>query len=343
MAPRVTVAITTYNQAAYIGATIQSVLNQTYTDYEIVIVDDGSTDDTPGVVAQFGDRIRYIRQENRGVAGSRNRAVEESRGTLIALLDGDDLWDPPKLARQVQFYDEHPHVGLVAVECRLISTSGEVLHQEKRPRTQVFESPTVPYALGDFHLGFFEGCLIATTSQVMIPAAVLRDIGPSRPYRVSSDYDLYLRIACKYQVAFINEALASWRYLPTSASGPRALRELHWGSDGLDILRAHARGPGAGLGAEVIHARLERAATDVAYAAFQAGCRGEGRVARTHLWKVMQMGYLARPAAYFVFVSLPAPMREALSAAVDGTRATSSSRSAAQAPDSTGTPPTGAS
>jgi glycosyltransferase involved in cell wall biosynthesis len=114
MSPRVSVVITTFNQAAYIGDTIRSALQQSFTDLEIVVVDDGSVDDTPEVVAQFGRDVRYIRQENRGVAGARNRAVEATRGELVAFLDSDDLWEPGKLARQVECHDRFPGAALIA-------------------------------------------------------------------------------------------------------------------------------------------------------------------------------------------------------------------------------------
>ncbi len=99
--PSVSVVVTTYNQARYIAETIESVLAQTHAPREIIVVDDGSTDETPSITARFGDRITCIRQKNQGIAGSRNAGIRRASGELIAFLDGDDLWEPGKLAAQV--------------------------------------------------------------------------------------------------------------------------------------------------------------------------------------------------------------------------------------------------
>ena len=107
----------TYNAAAFIEATLASALAQTFEDFEIVVIDDGSVDDTRVVVErvmQSDPRIRLIRQDNRGPSATRNRGIGEARGALIAFLDHDDLWLPGKLALQVALLDEHPDVGVAS-------------------------------------------------------------------------------------------------------------------------------------------------------------------------------------------------------------------------------------
>src|SRR6266481_6851179 len=99
--PSVSVIVPVYNGAATIDRALKSVFDQTFTDFEIVICDDGSTDDTPAVLAGFGDRIRVIRQSNRGFPAARNAAIAASRGELIALIDHDDEWLPRKLELNV--------------------------------------------------------------------------------------------------------------------------------------------------------------------------------------------------------------------------------------------------
>ncbi len=96
--PAVSVIIPAYNCSVYLPEAIESVLTQTYTDIEIIVVDDGSTDDTPEVVAPYLDRIRYIRQSNKGLPAARNTGIRASGGEFVALLDGDDSWLPEKLA-----------------------------------------------------------------------------------------------------------------------------------------------------------------------------------------------------------------------------------------------------
>jgi glycosyltransferase involved in cell wall biosynthesis len=108
--PLIDVIIPVYNGSRYIDDAIKSVLKQQYDSLEIIIVDDGSTDDTPSVVRSFKD-IRYIRQENHGVAAARNRGIENSGGELIAFLDADDCWAPGKLTIQVECLINHPDIG----------------------------------------------------------------------------------------------------------------------------------------------------------------------------------------------------------------------------------------
>jgi hypothetical protein len=110
--PKVSVVIPTYNRAMCIGDAVESVLAQTYRDFEVVVVDDGSTDDTAAALAKFGDKIRVIRQKNGGVSRARNAGIEAARGEWVALLDSDDVWLPEKLAIQMQGVAAHP--GVVA-------------------------------------------------------------------------------------------------------------------------------------------------------------------------------------------------------------------------------------
>jgi glycosyltransferase involved in cell wall biosynthesis len=306
MSPRVSVAITTFNQAPYIGDAIRSVLQQSHTDLEIIVVDDGSDDDTPDVVAEFGREVHYIRQKNRGVAGARNRAVEAARGELIAFLDGDDLWNPDKLARQVALYDRYPGVGLLAGDVSQFDGTRTVW--ERQLHRTLFGSTDVPHIVGEFYIPILECNAISTISQVMVPAAVLRKVGPScETLAVASDYELYLRIACRYPIAFINEVLTRWRYLETSVSGRADLRMMRWNEAMLDALRVHAREAAAAV-QPLIQRRLAELARDVAWGAYQLGCRGERRLARRFLWQLMTQGRM-RPAAYYVAVSVPDRVR----------------------------------
>src|SRR5262245_22654271 len=117
-APLVSVIITTYNTARYLPATLTSALAQTYSPYEVIVVDDGSEDDAAGSVQPFLDRIRFLPERHIGLAAARNRALDVARGEYIALLDADDLWDPDKLAVQVEVARRHPESGMIACDGR---------------------------------------------------------------------------------------------------------------------------------------------------------------------------------------------------------------------------------
>ncbi|AMK75093.1 MULTISPECIES: glycosyltransferase family 2 protein [Methylomonas] len=124
--PRVTVIMPTYNRKKFIGEAIQSVLDQSFQDFELIVVDDGSTDQTSEVVQAFvSEKIKYIYQSNCGRSNARNRALSLARGYYIAFLDSDDLYLPEKLALQIDYMDTHPDIGMIYTSAYCINESGE--------------------------------------------------------------------------------------------------------------------------------------------------------------------------------------------------------------------------
>ncbi|MFS8117396.1 MAG: glycosyltransferase family 2 protein, partial [Microcoleus sp.] len=119
-APQVSVIIPAYNGDRYIVQAVESVFAQTYTNWEIIVVDDGSTDETHQVLQPYLDKIRYIYQENRGVAAARNRGIQEAKGEFIAFLDQDDFFLPDKLAAQIALFRQQPSLGIVNSGWRLV-------------------------------------------------------------------------------------------------------------------------------------------------------------------------------------------------------------------------------
>ncbi len=241
MNPLVSVVVTTYNQAAYIGETLESVLAQTYQPFEVIVVDDGSTDDTPECMAPFKDQIVIIRQQNQGVAGSRNSGILRARGELIAFLDGDDLWEPDKLTIQVAAATAHPDSGLIVVD------GVEFDHQGIIFSTLFFaawckELPEGSITSGRYYEQLLEGNLFATTSQIMVPARIFKEVGLSdNGLKRASDYDLYLRIAAQYEITIVKKSLTRWRCLPTSVSGPRDLRGYRYLAENIAVLKKQLR------------------------------------------------------------------------------------------------------
>jgi perosamine synthetase len=200
--PRVSVVIPTFNSADTLGEAVASVLAQTYTDFEILVVDDGSTDRTEDVVRRFGDRVRYFKQENQGVSSARNAGIERSRGLYIAFLDSDDLWRSEKLAEEVALLEADPELGLVYCDWAVVS--GETVvqksyHQGLRPaRGYVFNELV--------QRGFI------LTSGVVVRRECLDDVGRfDKSLRVAEDYDLWLRISYRWKVELVDKRLFTKR------------------------------------------------------------------------------------------------------------------------------------
>jgi len=125
MSPKVSVIIPTYNRGQFIVQALESVLSQTFHDYEIVVIDDGSKDNTREILKRFESKIRPIYQDNQGISKTRNRGIKESFGEYIAFLDSDDYWTSDKLAQQVKILDSKPKVGIVYGRMPIINEQGE--------------------------------------------------------------------------------------------------------------------------------------------------------------------------------------------------------------------------
>jgi glycosyltransferase involved in cell wall biosynthesis len=193
----VSVVIPTFNRAQKVLRAASSVLYQKYTDYEIIVVDDGSTDDSTRILGQFSGRIRLIRHPvNRGVSAARNTGIGLSKGSLIAFLDSDDYWLPEKLGTQMAFFDENTE----AVACQ----TEEVWVRKGRrvnPRHKHMK-PT-----GDIFRPSLKHCLVSP-SAVMLKRSVLDEEGLfDENLPACEDYDLWLRIAYRYPIHLIKRPL----------------------------------------------------------------------------------------------------------------------------------------
>ena len=194
--PTVSVIIPTYNRGWCLQEAIDSVLAQEFEDYELIVVDDGSTDETRTILDSYGRAIIVRRQSNKGVSAARNRGIAESRAQLIAFLDSDDLWLPQKLSRQVEFFKLNP-VKLICQTEETWVRNGVRVNPKKRHRKlsgMIFE-PSLDL------------CLISP-SAVMIRKALLDTVGVfDEKLPACEDYDLWLRISCRYPVYLIEEPL----------------------------------------------------------------------------------------------------------------------------------------
>ncbi len=213
-APFVSVIIPTYNCARYLSQAIDSVLHQTFMDLEIIVVDDGSTDRTPEVAAQYSDHITYIRQPNAGNAAARNRGVAEARGRWLCFLDADDLWEPRKLERQLFDLLRHPEWMISFVRARKFFESGDSEPMPADPSESELWNKLVFYQpFGSSHSG------------MMLHASCLEQVeGFDDALRLSVDWDLFVRLADRYRIRVLPEFLVHHRQHASNTTGDAELR-----------------------------------------------------------------------------------------------------------------------
>lgn len=207
--PFFSIIIPLYNKEKAIENTLKSVFHQSFTDYEVLVINDGSTDISEEKVKSFSDeRLRLISSENRGVSQARNLGISESKGKLIAFLDADDYWFPNHLQSLFQLYQNFPEAGLLA-------TNYQFYYSDKKIIQPVFEGIPIEKWSGIVP-DFFHSSMkyrIAWTSAVAVPKKVLYDIGnfdENITFGAGEDTDLWIRIALKYSVAFDNEVSANY-------------------------------------------------------------------------------------------------------------------------------------
>jgi glycosyltransferase involved in cell wall biosynthesis len=192
--PLITVIIPTYNSANFVLEAVQSVLDQTYRRFEVIVVDDGSTDDTGVVLHRFRNLIRYLYQENQGPSAARNAGIRAARGEYICFLDADDLWVPEKLELQLKFLEEYPRVGLVFSDEVDLSVQ-ESAHASILGRKQFYSDLVHQRPLQSaFSKLLVENFVL--TSTVMARKTCFAEAGLfDESLRVVEDRDLWLRIA----------------------------------------------------------------------------------------------------------------------------------------------------
>jgi glycosyltransferase involved in cell wall biosynthesis len=194
--PAVSVIIPTYNRGWILKEAIDSVLDQDFTDFELIVVDDGSTDDTINHLEAYGFDIIVLQQNNQGVSAARNRGIAASRAQLIAFLDSDDIWLPQKLTRQVEFFAAHSDALICQTEETWIRNGLRVNPKKRHQKRsgEIFE-PSLTL------------CLVSP-SAVMIRRSLFDAVGLfDERLPACEDYDLWLRVSCRFPVYLIDEPL----------------------------------------------------------------------------------------------------------------------------------------
>lgn len=194
--PLVSVIIPTYNRGWMLKEAVESVLAQDFIDFELIVVDDGSTDHTLDILDSYEKDIHLIRQENQGVSAARNAGMAEASGRLIAFLDSDDVWLPKKLSHQIDFFESNPNAVICQTEEIWVKNHIRVNPKKRHKKLSgmIFE-PSLSL------------CLVSP-SAVMIKRTLFDEVGPfDETLPACEDYDLWLRISCRYPVYLIDTPL----------------------------------------------------------------------------------------------------------------------------------------
>lgn len=240
--PHVSVVVAAYNAAETLDEALASVAAQTYRDFELIVVDDGSTDATPELLAGYAAKwawMTWFRQENAGVATARNRAIERTRGDLIAFQDADDIWLPEKLAEQVPLLDGNPTTDLVFADSTFFppdpDSPGSLFQQKPPQRGRVLQK-------------LLMGCFVLLGTVVVRKSALLEAGGFVDGQTPYEDVDLILRLAEHHGFDYVDKVLMRWRIRPESQShrDPLAnqVRDLemfdHWVARRPDLFPSNA-------------------------------------------------------------------------------------------------------
>ncbi len=201
--PRISVVIPAYNSRAFIPDAIDSVLGQTYRDFEIIIVDDGSTDAIGELIEARYPDARCLRIEHGGPSRARNTGIRNARGEFIAFLDADDIWLPTKLEKQIEYFDGHPDVAMVFTENHYFDDSGTIDYSFKLDK-RILMKGNVPA-----NIFLYSG---VATPTVIVRKNVFDEVGYfDEELSIAEDDNLWIRISSKYEVGLIDEILVKIR------------------------------------------------------------------------------------------------------------------------------------
>jgi glycosyltransferase involved in cell wall biosynthesis len=205
--PLVSAIITTYQFEDYLAESIESVLAQDYPAdrLEVIVMDDGSTDSTPAVVAPYLDRVRYVRKENGGLLSSVNRGFAEASGELLALQSGDDMWTPEKLARQVEIFERRPEVGLVYGDMTVVDNDQQVLNPSFWAMSNI--TPQRGRPLGALMRGNF-----VSGGTLMVRSALRERFHPLPAHAGWEDWWIATRVAEVAELEYVSEAMLRYRF-----------------------------------------------------------------------------------------------------------------------------------
>ena len=211
--PRVSILMTVYNARKYIEQAISSIINQSVTDWELIIIDDGSIDDSQSIINSFSDAriISYFLPENIGRINALNQACQKATGEFVAILDADDVAEENRLQVQLEFMDRNKDVGVVSAWAKFIDESGSII--------SYYRPPAFPSYVNEL----LSSEMVIVHSTMLIRRSILVDEFHyySSEFKIGHDWELCVRVAHKYRICIIGEVLGSWRRYSASLTGSR--------------------------------------------------------------------------------------------------------------------------
>jgi len=242
--PRVSVVMAVHNEERFVRDAVQSVLRQTLPDFELLVIDDASTDKTPGILHQLADpRVRVLRNDvNSGLTASLNVGLDAARGDYIARLDGDDIAAPDRFARQVEFLDAQPHIGIVGSSRRVVDEQERLLYEA----AALTDDREIRWRM-------LLGNALAHPT-VMIRGSILRRHGfrYDTSFRTAQDYELWTRLLCVTRAANLPEPLVTYRRRQQGVSLSRRDEQLA-AHDRIAHLAIRRLLPGFAISPEEVH------------------------------------------------------------------------------------------
>lgn len=215
MKPQISIVIPVYNKDKCIKDTLKSVFNQTFTAYEVIIINDGSTDASEVEILKFqSEKIKYFKTENRGVSQARNLGIDKATGTYIAFLDADDIWFPNHLQNLIALVTNYPNCGIYATNYEFYFNEDKII----KPKFKDIPSENWQGIVVDYFISSLEYHLV-WTSAVLIPKTIFATVGnfdEKITLGAGEDTDLWMRIALRYKIAFTT--IASAQYIMESSS-----------------------------------------------------------------------------------------------------------------------------
>lgn len=292
---KVSVIIPTYNRGDYICEALDSVFAQTFQDFEVIVVDDGSTDGTRQKIKRYMPRIKYIYQENAGVSAARNKGIAVSKGRYLAFLDSDDLWVRDKLKLQVEFMDSNPGFGMVCCDICMLKRD-QIVYPSAFQKKRFMAS------------GYIFGNLIRenfiSTPTVMVRREVFNNIGMfDELLPVAEDYDMWLRIAREYLIGVMDTCLVRCRMHDANISWAKIMMypDMH-----IKALKKHEKIRYSDNEFVMKHIR-ERLSEEYYSRGYINFCQGNNKLARTDFLYSLRYGLLEIRTPFLLLLTVPSP------------------------------------